>query len=239
MKKQLAVLVAAGIVSGPAATAEPVKSPKEEKIGLGSGAVIGAIAGGPVGFILGAGLGGWIGNRLHEEKEAHAASETRLADTEARLAAANGDLRDRERVLEDLRAELGAERRQFRSAMRDALGVELFFRTAESGLDRPSEQRLSRLAALLAELDDVAVVIEGHADARGGVDYNEKLSAARAATVREALVDGGVPAEQITTEAHGESLAAADESDRAALALDRRVALTIIDERAATRVAGR
>lgn len=238
MKKQLTVLVAAAVVAGPAWTAEG-KSPKEEKIGLGSGAAIGAIAGGPVGLILGAGLGGWVGNRLHEEKSANAESEARLTETRAELASANGRLRSREQMLAELRAEIGAERRAHRTALRDALGVELYFATAESRLDPGSEQRLARLAALLAELDDVAIVVEGHADARGDVDFNEQLSAARAAAVRDALVAGGVQAERITAEAQGESMATAEQDDAQALALDRRVSLTIIDERDANRVAGR
>lgn len=239
MKKQLAILVAAGIASGPAWTAEGGKAPKEEKVGLGSGAAIGAMAGGPVGLILGAGLGGWVGNRLHEEKETHRASDERLAETQAELASVHGALREREHVLDELRAEIGTERRELRNAMREALSVELFFRTAESRLDRASEQRLSRLAELLAELDDVAIIVEGHADARGDVEYNEKLSASRASTVREALVSGGVPTERITAEAQGESMAAAEEADPDALALDRRVAITIVDERGDNRVAGR
>lgn len=239
MKKQLAVLVAAVVATGPAWTAERGEAPKEEKIGLGSGAAIGAIAGGPVGFILGAGLGGWVGNRLHEEKAAHAASDAELAEAQAELASASRELERRERVLDELRAEIGAERQTFRSAMRDALGVELYFRTAESRLDAASTDRLSRLGELLAELDDVAIVVEGHADARGDVEYNERLSAERAAAVRDALVDAGVAQERITAEAQGEAMADAGPGDADALALDRRVALTIIDERQSNRVADR
>lgn len=240
MKNQLAVLVAAaGLVAAPAWTAETGKSPKEEKIGLGSGAAIGALAGGPVGLILGAGLGGWIGNRLHEEKAAHAESDAKLAEVQAEVVSLSGTLRTRERALEDLRAEIGMERLEFRNALRDALSVELYFTTAESRLDSASAQRLARLATLLAELDDVAIIVEGHADARGDVDYNEQLSAERAAAVREALVQGGVPTERITAEAHGESLAAADATDADAMALDRRVELTIIDERDGDRLVGR
>jgi outer membrane protein OmpA-like peptidoglycan-associated protein len=233
MKKYLAVLVAAaGIASGPAWTAETGKSPKEEKIGLGSGAAIGAAAGGPVGLILGASLGGWIGNRLHEEKSAH-------AEAEAELATVSGLLRTRERTLEDLRAEIGMQRREFRNALRDALSVELYFGTAESRLDSASEKRLARLTELLAKLDDIAIIVEGHADARGQVEFNEQLSAARAASVRDALVRGGVPTDRITAEAQGESMAVAAVDDAAALALDRRVALTIIDERDGNRIARR
>lgn len=239
MKKQLAVLVAAAVASGPAWTAETGKAPKEEKIGLGSGAAIGAIAGGPVGLILGAGLGGWVGNRLHEEKEAHATSVAELAETQAELESMSRELDEREQLLDELRAEIGAERQQMRSTLRDALSVELYFATAESRLDAGSSERLARLADVLAKLDDVAIVVEGHADARGDVEYNEQLSAARAAAVRDALVGAGVPKQRVTAQAQGEAMAEADAGDADALALDRRVELTIIDERQPNRMADR
>lgn len=49
-----------------------------------------------------------------------------------------------------------------------------------------------------------AVIIEGHADPRGSVDYNQKLSAQRAAQVRERLVQLGVPSARIVMSVYGE-----------------------------------
>ncbi len=49
-----------------------------------------------------------------------------------------------------------------------------------------------------------AVIIEGHADPRGSVDYNQKLSAQRAAQVREKLVQLGVPSARIVMSVYGE-----------------------------------
>ena len=41
-----------------------------EPIGFVTGGVIGAFAAGPVGAVVGAGLGTWLGNRVHRAKDA-------------------------------------------------------------------------------------------------------------------------------------------------------------------------
>lgn len=59
--------------------------------------------------------------------------------------------------------------------------------------------------ALLAHPEVQVVRIEGHTDSRGEADYNQKLSEARAAAVREYLVKAGVPAERLVSAGFGES----------------------------------
>jgi outer membrane protein OmpA-like peptidoglycan-associated protein len=104
----------------------------------------------------------------------------------------------------------------------------VYFQTEQSTLDAASADRLARIATLISEFDDVAVVIEGYADTRGEVTYNEQLSAARAAAVRDTLMRGGVPMDLITVHAVGETQSSAAENDTDALALERKVSLTIV-----------
>lgn len=59
--------------------------------------------------------------------------------------------------------------------------------------------------ALLAHPEVLVVRIEGHTDSRGEADYNQKLSDARAAAVKEYLVKAGVPAERLASVGFGES----------------------------------
>ena len=49
------------------------------------------------------------------------------------------------------------------------------------------------------------ITLSGHTDALGTDDYNNRLSANRADTVRDFLAAAGVPAEQIVTIAKGAS----------------------------------
>jgi outer membrane protein OmpA-like peptidoglycan-associated protein len=228
MTKQLVAGLAAVLIATPAWTSETSNAPKEEKIGVGSGAVIGAIAGGPIGMVLGAALGGWTGNKFHRERSGREAAETALADVSAERDSLAGKLQVSEHEAGTLRAMHADDERRFKAALEEALEVQVYFHTEQSTLDAASEERLARIATLIGEFDDVAVVIEGYADTRGEVTYNEQLSAARAAAVRDTLMRAGVPMDLITVHAVGETQSSAAESDTDALALERKVSLTIV-----------
>ena len=62
-------------------TAAPASASTEENIGVGSGAVIGAVAAGPVGLIIGAAIGAKVGDTLHRKNDEIGALETSLADS--------------------------------------------------------------------------------------------------------------------------------------------------------------
>lgn len=237
MRKQLAIAVIVALAAAPAWTAESNGAPKEEKIGVGSGAAIGAMAGGPVGFVLGAAFGGWLGDRFHRERSQREDFEQRYASASADAESFASLLRGSERNLAAVQAALAEEQKSFAAAFETALEIEVYFRTEQSTLDEATEQRLAQVAGLLEPMEDFAVVIEGHADARGATDYNDQLSAQRAAAVRDVLLHAGIALDRITTHAAGEADATAAEGDIDALALERRVQLTIVRPNSEPRVA--
>jgi len=228
MTKQLTVAVIAALMAAPAWTSESNSAPKEEKIGVGSGAAIGAMAGGPVGVVIGAALGGWVGDKFHRERSARGGVEQQYAQAAAEADSLAARLRGNERELETLKSVLAAEQKSFSAALEEALEVHVYFRTGQSALDDETRQRLAQVAGLIQAIDGFAIVVEGHADARGDAEYNGQLSAQRAAAVRDVLLHAGVAAQRITTHAAGETQATAAENDLDALALDRRVSLTIV-----------
>jgi outer membrane protein OmpA-like peptidoglycan-associated protein len=234
--RQLLIFIVAAGLAAPAWAAEK-GAPKEEKIGVGGGAAIGAIAGGPVGLILGAALGGWLGDRFHRERDATLAMESRYEDASAHAQSLQRLLQGRESELAAVRAQWGAEQRNYRAALEDALEVQIYFRTGEADLDAATRSRLIRLAELLQSVDELGVIVAGHADSRGDEEFNDQLSARRAAAVREVLLQAGVAAERITASAEGERQSTAAEGDLDALALERRVNLSIVDTRFGNRVA--
>ena len=146
-------------------------------------------------------------------------------------------LRGSERELRDLRTAFNSKESGFRDALRDALELEVFFHTGVATLDEATEDRLARLGGVMQVIEDFAVVIEGHADARGDAQYNEQLSAQRAAAVRDALVKAGLSPDKITASAVGEQFSTAEENDLDALALERRVSLSVVDPKTGHRVA--
>lgn len=203
---------------------------KRELIGAGSGAVIGAAAGGPVGLLIGVAFGAWLGDRIHQEHSGRVEAE-QVADAALTEAASlRNVLLSNELEVARLESQLLAEQRAHRDVLREAISLQVMFRTADSSLDEDSKQRLSRIAELISPMTGVVVHLSGHADARGDEDYNRQLSAERAETVREVLISAGVPADRIVMTAEGTRLATATPDDPEAMALDRRVQMRLISE---------
>jgi len=65
--------------SAAALAGEPKPATPQEPIGFVTGGVIGAFAAGPVGAVVGAGIGTWLGNRVHRAKDATQAEATAAA----------------------------------------------------------------------------------------------------------------------------------------------------------------
>jgi len=69
-----------------------------------------------------------------------------------------------------------------------------------------SHRAVRKIAKFLVEHPDIIdVTIEGHADAVGTDEYNQRLSEARAKSMRDLLVRFGAPAERLHLVAHGKS----------------------------------
>ena len=217
--------------------AEPDKSTKFENIGLGSGAVIGAAAGGPVGMLLGAAAGVWLGDRFHQEKSARIEFEQRWSSAREQVADLNGLIEQGDRQIAMLETRNRQDARAMRDAVGEAVDVHILFKTDETEVAGETQDRLSRLAKLLARMEGMSIRVGGYADARGDAEHNAQLSAQRAANVRETLIRAGVPATRISVDAYGEQRATADEKDLDALAFDRRVQLTLTPTGSAERIA--
>lgn len=83
--------------------------------------------------------------------------------------------------------------------------VELFFETDSADLSSGANQDLKELADWAKCSSKNAIILEGHADPRGTQDHNLQLSGQRAATVRQSLIDMGVPSERIVVSVFGEN----------------------------------
>jgi outer membrane protein OmpA-like peptidoglycan-associated protein len=90
----------------------------------------------------------------------------------------------------------------------------VYFATAKPTLENPDagllasqEKTLSTLASdfltYLQSKPDARLTLEGHADPRGSVEYNQGLSERRVDRVKRFLVEQGVPAANIQTKAFG------------------------------------
>lgn len=229
--KLMALAVLAAMVVDPASA--ETRTSKEEATGVGIGATVGAFAAGPIGGIVGAATGAWLGDQFSRKKHevttlsgALDEADSRIGKLELQVQQLNDESRQANTELAGLRAMAKPEQL---SLLQSGIEMDLLFRTDEYVLADTTGSRMTQLATTLATLPDVHIQVDGFADERGSAAYNQELSTRRAVHVRELLTAAGVAPSRIKTAAHGESPAIDGNVDT--YALDRRVRLTLyVDE---------
>ncbi len=228
MRKTIFAITALSLVTIAPVAAQAATS-KQEKIGVGAGAVVGAAAGGPVGLIIGAAIGAGIGDNLHRKSNEIESLSSELAASRSTVVRLERDIDRMDRNLDTLGAELQQLQRysspEMASLLEAGIAMDLLFRTDEAALADTTGSRLYELATTLAVMPGIQVQLDGFADERGDEQYNQKLSEQRVAFIRDQLVAAGVDASRITATAHGESPAQDDTVD--SYALERRVSLKL------------
>ncbi len=117
----------------------------------------------------------------------------------------------------------------------DELGVELAalvaaspitFETGSSTLTATSKATLETMAALLVDRDET-ILISGFTDSVGSAESNLELSADRAESARDALVEFGVDGDLLVAKGFGEASPVASNDTAEGKALNRRIELTV------------
>jgi peptidoglycan-associated lipoprotein len=98
----------------------------------------------------------------------------------------------------------------------------VFFDFDRSEIKPPGRETLQRKAEALRALPDVRIVIEGHADERGTVEYNLALGERRARAALDYLVNLGIDPDRMSTVSYGEERPARDGSGEAVWSQNRR-----------------
>lgn len=91
---------------------------------------------------------------------------------------------------------------------------------------------LNDVAEVLKDNPKLNILIEGHTDAVGGIDYNQKLSDRRAQSVKSYLVSKGVAAGRLSTKGRGKLAPIASNDTAVGRALNRRVEFLIVNPEA-------
>lgn len=97
-----------------------------------------------------------------------------------------------------------------------------YFEFDQSSINEDDKSILIAHAEYLANKSSANVVIEGHTDERGTVEYNLALGERRAAAIRSFLLANGATAEQIETVSYGEERPAVTGNDESAYSQNRR-----------------
>jgi len=176
-------------------------------IGAGVGGVIGGIIGHKsgntaVGAIIGAAVGGTagalIGNYMDKQAE-----EIRRDIKNARV----------ERIGEGIKITFDSG---------------LLFETNSAQLSKPAEGNIRELAKILTKYEDTDILVEGHTDSVGTVDYNKKLSQQRAEAVADYAKGLGVKGSRFTTIGYGKTQPIAPNATPEGRQSNRRVEFAIM-----------
>jgi outer membrane protein OmpA-like peptidoglycan-associated protein len=241
-----------GVSAVALADTAPQKPSPQEPAGFITGAVIGGFAAGPIGAVVGAGVGTWLGSRVHRAHDAARAEaqvttlqndrdqlEREAAELKGEttaLANAKSDLEETNRALtarldqlahsaETAQEATDDAAREQAAKVLDGLQGDVLFRTGSAEIDGETAHDIGVIAGVLAKSPALTVRLDGYADPRGSDELNLKLSQARADAVRDLLLAAGVPEQALEVNAYGKSQSTAQDDD--GYAFERRVRLTL------------
>jgi outer membrane protein OmpA-like peptidoglycan-associated protein len=183
------------------------KAKRGAGVGAAAGAVVGAIlgnqAGGAgktgavVGAIAGAAIGGAVGHRMDQQQK-------------------------------ELQQIPGVEvSRPAENEINVNLTNDILFDFNSAALRPESQQTLRDLAVNFQRYPDETVTVEGYTDNVGSAAYNQTLSENRAYSVKNYLVDQGVPGTRITAVGYGETRPKATNDTPEGRQVNRRVEIHI------------
>lgn len=211
-KKSLVVLVAGSLLSTNALTGcksvknNTNKTQRGAVIGAGSGAVIGGVVGRRSGnTVLGAILGATVGG-------AAGAVIGRRMDKQA----------------EELKRQLpNAQVERVGEGIKITFGSDILFDVDSYQLKADTKRQLTDFAKTLNKYEDTDIRVEGHADATGSDDHNQKLSNRRAEEVGAFLQTQGVKSTRLDEKGYGEAQPVADNTTEAGRSKNRRVDVAV------------
>jgi outer membrane protein OmpA-like peptidoglycan-associated protein len=169
--------------------------------------------------------------RLAAEQAAEDAR--RRAEQEAANARAAADASEQEKAR--LREELRQQLNQVLETRETARGLivnvsDVLFDFDKATLRPGARERLARVAGILLAHRGLNINVEGHTDSVGSDAYNQRLSEARAQSVRDYLVSSGIQQGVVGTAGFGETKPVASNETSAGRQQNRRVELVVTGE---------
>jgi len=173
--------------------------------------------------------------RLAADRERAAAEQARLnAESQAAQARAAADQAEREKA--DLRQRLLQQLNVILETRETARGLivnlsDVLFDFNKADLKPGAREKLAKIAGIVLSHPGLKMSIEGHADAIGSDEYNQRLSQRRAESVHSYLVTQGVPRDEIVaTAGFGEGRPVATNGTAEGRQQNRRVELIVSGE---------
>jgi len=103
----------------------------------------------------------------------------------------------------------------------------ILFDTGKSSIKEQSAKVLADIIGIMKEYPNANFLIEGHTDSVGSEKLNKKLSAERASSVMNYLIENGIASKRLSSEGFGEERPLDSNKTRAGRANNRRVEISL------------
>ncbi|MGK2234637.1 sortase-associated OmpA-like protein PdsO [Colwellia polaris] len=216
--------------------AEQVKAEQErsaqikEEIGFGTGMVIGAIIGGPVGAFITGIAGNFIAKNINATDEIDSLSIAYQAEKQSNETSLARYQEKIEQTEQRYQTELLALEKNYQAAsllQAQNLLMSLQFSTGSSEIKPHYQEQIASLARIVQQSPNLTLDLSGYTDKQGSDELNQALSLARINAVKNALIDQGVTAERINLFAFGEQKTVVASTDKEVSFYDRRVVIKL------------
>src|SRR3989441_11412655 len=104
---------------------------------------------------------------------------------------------------------------------------DVLFDSGQYTLKPVARERLARISGIVLAYPELKMEVEGHSDSIGGDNFNQSLSEKRAATVRDYLLDSGVPMSNVVARGFGKLRPIAANNTATGRKLNRRVEMIV------------
>jgi len=172
-----------------------------ESIGIGSGFMVGALLGGPIGAFLGTGAGHLFADHVNDHQKAQH-QLAKLAETEKAYAKL---LLENEMMRIAMRESVSEPAKTVKVNQVVPVESQIQFLTASDKVQAHYYASLDTLAEAVKATPNIQVQLFGYADRRGDEEYNQALSEKRVASVKRYLLAKGVAPAQIDATSYGEA----------------------------------
>ncbi len=177
-----------------------------------------------------------------EAEAARAAAQVQQQAAQADAERARKQAEDAERARQQAETEKGELRKrlldQFNSVLQtrdSARGLivnmsDVLFDTGKYTLKPGAREKLAKISGIVMAHPGLNLQVEGHTDSVGSDEYNQTLSEHRASSVRDFLVQQGVPEASVTSRGFGKTQPVASNDTAEGRAKNRRVELVVTGE---------
>jgi outer membrane protein OmpA-like peptidoglycan-associated protein len=153
-------------------------------------------------------------------------------ENDAQRASAQADLDRAAREKSELRVQLLAQFNAILQTRDTARGLivnmsDVLFDTAKFSLRPLAREKLAKVAGIVSGHPGLRLDVEGYTDSVGGDEYNQRLSEQRGSSVRDYLVQQGMPGSSVTTKGFGKTQPVASNDTAQGRQQNRRVELVV------------